>query len=246
MAERSAVLTLHALDVTGEAGLVTDVGVLRELGCRARPAATCFWLPGQGRPAGVEPVPAPLLSSQIEAATATGRPDAIRIGALADPAQVDLVASLLARGAAGQAILAPVLRWNGADVSDASTRERIDREVLPLCRLLLVRVRDLREWTGREAEGLEGLKSAAADLRERGARAVLLSGGASRGRVLDYLDDDGETAWLDAPRIQAPWLDGLSDAHAAALTAFLAGGLGPLEAARAAQRFIGFRLARVR
>jgi hydroxymethylpyrimidine/phosphomethylpyrimidine kinase len=60
------------------------------------------------------------------------------------------------------------------------------------------------------------------------------------------VDDDGRVALLDTARLQAPRIPGLGGAYAAALTAHLARGLALAEAAEAAQRYIGFRLARGR
>jgi len=110
----------------------------------------------------------------------------------------------------------------------------------------VARAADCGFFAGREVTDLDGLRDAAARLRDLGARAVVVAGLLVRGRVLDLVDDDGNVVLLDAARIQAPRIPGLAGAHAAALTAHLARGLPLPNAAEAAQRYIGFRLQRGR
>jgi len=246
MPDEPVVLSVNALSAHGDEGLVADAGVVRKLGCRPALVATGLLLGRAGRPGTVEPFAPSVVAHQLEAALSGGKAAAVRVGTLCGRTQVESFAGAIADSGLDPMVLAPRLRWNGTELLDAAAREAVIRNLFPRARLFLVRAGDLREWTGSEAEGLEGFRDAAQALRNRGARAVLVSGGAARGRVLDLLDDDGRTAWLDAPRIQAPRLEGLSDAHAAAVAASLARGLDPYDAACAAQRYVGFRLARPR
>jgi hypothetical protein len=64
--------------------------------------------------------------------------------------------------------------------------------------------------------------------------------------VLDVLDEGGGVSVVDASRVAAPPLAGLSGAHAAALTGHLARGLPIAAAAAAAQRTVALRLQRGR
>jgi len=139
-----------------------------------------------------------------------------------------------------------VVRVSGTTLLDGPTLEGARRFLFPAARAVVARAVDLALLAGKPAQDLEGLREAAAAIRGQGVRAVVVAGLLMRGRVFDLVDDDGRVALLDAERIQAPHVRGLSGAYAAALTAHLARGADLLKAAEAAQRYIGFRLTRGR
>jgi hydroxymethylpyrimidine/phosphomethylpyrimidine kinase len=122
----------------------------------------------------------------------------------------------------------------------------LTRFLFPAARVVVVRAGDLDLLTEKRAEGLDELRSAASVLRERGAGAVLISGGVLKGRVLDVLDDGGQVTVFDTTRLSVSRVEGLAGAHAAALAAHLARGLDLREAAAAAQRYVALRLQRGR
>lgn len=245
MPDRPAVLTLHAVDTAAEEGVVADAAVLLELDCRPLQVVTAVLAAGTRAHALEELSPA-LLAQQFEAALELDRPLSVRVGLLRSPAQARLVAELLRTYHLDGLVLAPPLKVARTEVQDAATRDAIAVHLVPLARVTVVRVADLPAAAGNGAPGLDALRAAAAAVRAQGARAVLVSGAASHGRLLDLLDEEGSEAILDTGRVAAPWVPGLAGAHAAALAAHLAHGLPLLRAAEAAQRYVGQRLQRGR
>ena len=240
------VLSIHALAVEGGDGVVGDAAVLSELGCRPLCAATSVLsTPSEGAPA-LQPMPQNLVDLQVAAALAAGRPAAIRIGALPSPRHVERLAEMLAAEAGGSIVLAPLVQIDGTRLLDDKTWNAARRALFPLARAVLVRATDGAVLHGNEVASIDDLRAAAAALREQGARAAVVAGLSQRQRMIDLVDDGGSVAILDAGRLQAPHVRGLSGAHAAAFAAHLARGATVARAAESAQRYVALRLLRAR
>jgi hydroxymethylpyrimidine/phosphomethylpyrimidine kinase len=240
------VLSVNATATDGGDGLVGDAAVFAELGCRAACVATAVLAAAADKLHALEAIPAPTVASQFAAVLDEGRPSGVRVGVVAHAAQAQLLSELLRGVVPEGTVYAPVVRAAGASLLDRETHEGARRFLFPLVRAVVARATDLAILAGRDAEDLDGLRDAAAAVRAQGARAVVVAGLLLRGRVYDLVDDDGTVSLLDATRVQAPHVRGLSGAYAAALAAHLARGADLRKAAEAAQRYVGFRLARGR
>jgi len=230
------VVSVHALDTGLGEGFVADAAVTVELECRAACVATSVLTP--------EPLSQELVARQWEAAREHGPVGAVRVGFLHGAAQAEGIASLV-RGTA-PVVLAAALTSGATKLIDAETQRAIVKHLYPAARVVVVRAADLAAIVGREVDDLDGLRDAAAGVRGRGARAAIVAGLSWRGRVLDLVDDGGAVSVFDTARFSAPRIPGLSGAYGAALAAHLARGLALPVAAEAAQRYVGFRLARGR
>ncbi len=232
------VVTAHALDAGGGEGLVADAAVFSELDCRAACVATSV--------VSREPLPLDVLARQLEAIQQGGGVGAARIGFVSGATQVELIAGFVRRTAPATTVVAPPVRKGTASPIDAETQEAIRRHLYPVARVVVARAADLLSSADRTAVDFDAIRGAAVQLRNLGARAVVIAGWLVRGRVIDLLDDDGQVVLLDASRIQVSHFPGLAGAYAAALAAHLARGLQLANAAEAAQRYIGFRIVRGR
>lgn len=238
MSVRPLVVSVHAPDTGAGEGFVADASVAAELGCSTACVTTSVLVP--------EPLPLDLVAKQLTAVARLGPIGAIRVGFVHGSAQVELIAHELRRAAPAPAVLASAARQGTSVLLDPQTQEAIVRFLYPAVRVVVVRAAELSVFGVREADDLDGLRAAAAELRARGAASVVVAGLLWRGRVLDLVDDAGKVVLLDTARIHAPHVPGLAGSYAAALTAHLARGLGLSEAADAAQRYVGFRLQRGR
>jgi hydroxymethylpyrimidine/phosphomethylpyrimidine kinase len=235
---RPLVVSIHAPDTGAGEGFVADAAVAAELSCRTASVATSVLVP--------EPLPLDVVAKQLTAVHRLGPIGALRVGFVHGAAQVELIAHELRRAAPAAAVVASAARQGTAVLLDAETQVAIVRFLYPAARVVVVRAAELSAFGAREAEDVEGLRAATAELRARGAGAVVVAGLLWRGRVFDLVDDAGKVVLLDTARIHAPHVPGLAGSYAAALTAHLARGLGLPEAADAAQRYVGFRLQRGR
>jgi hydroxymethylpyrimidine/phosphomethylpyrimidine kinase len=226
-------LSMHAPDTGAGDGFVADAAVAAELGCQAAFVATSVLVP--------EPLPLDWLARQLEAAERAGPVAAIRIGFMRGADQVELIARTVSRLGA-PAVVASAVRAGTDLLLDGPTQSAIARYLYPVARVIVVRAADIVAAGGGEVDGIVGLREAAARLRDRGARAVVISGWYQQGRVIDLIDDGDALRVLDAARVQVPRVAGMAGAYAASLTAHLARGAGLMDAADAAQRYVGLRL----
>lgn len=245
MANGTAVLSVHASDTLGD-GLQSDGAVFRDLQCSPMLVTSAVVSAAPGRIDALEPVSLGLLAQQFESVVHCGRPAGARIGILADREQVELTGELLATFQVPNVVLAPVCRLGRTPILSGRILDALVRYLFPPASVVVIRAGDLPQWTDRKGDSLEEMRTAAAALRERGAGAVLISGGILKGRVLDVLDDGGQVTVLDTTRLNVSRVEGLAGAHAAALAGHLARGLDLREAAAGAQRYIALRLQRGR
>jgi hydroxymethylpyrimidine/phosphomethylpyrimidine kinase len=245
MSTATAVLSIHASTTSGE-GVLADAQACRDIQVRPMCVTSTILSAGSGKVDALEPVSLALVAQQIESVLSGGRAGAARIGILAGARQVDLVGDLLQEFSVPSVVLAPVYRVAGTPITTKETDEAIRRILYPQARVLVVRAGELDLVTGARPESLDEMQASAQQLREQGAGAVLVSGGLINGRVLDLLDDHGDITTFGTTRFKAPRVEGLADAHAAALACHLARGLELRQAVRAAQRYIGIRLLRGR
>jgi hydroxymethylpyrimidine/phosphomethylpyrimidine kinase len=239
------VLSIHSVDGVGEQGVVADARVCGELRCRWAGVVTSVLAAGAEGLDALEPLSLGLVAQQLESVLKTRRPKAVRVGVLVGARQVELVAEILREYALEPAVVAPVLRAGGERILDADTLEAVTHHLYPLAAVVVARAGDVEVLAGESVDDVEGMARAAASLRSRGARSVLIAGAVHGDRVVDLLDEGGQTSLFDVSRIAAPRLAGLSGVHAAALAAHLARGWSIAKAADAAQRYVGFRLQRL-
>jgi len=240
------VASLHAVDASGEEGLIADAQVCAELDCRAAAVPTgLLAVKPEGRLV-IDAAPTRWLDGAFACLLAGAKLSAARIGFLANAMQVELAADRLHAHGLSRLVCAPLMKLAGQRATDDGTLAAIRDRLFPMADVVVVRAGDLDLLGGASSDDLGAVKVSTATLRAEGARSVLVAGLGWRGRVLDLLDEEGAVTVLDVARLNVPRIDGLAGAHAMALACHLARGLTLGEAAAAAQRYVGLRLQRGR
>ncbi|HEY4749060.1 MAG TPA: bifunctional hydroxymethylpyrimidine kinase/phosphomethylpyrimidine kinase [Steroidobacteraceae bacterium] len=177
----SAVLVIAGSDSSGGAGLVRDVRTLTELGSEALCALTAVTAQSDREVIAVYPLPHQLVRAQMDAALATGRVRAIKIGMLATAATVRAVAETLARHAGLPVVLDPVLAASsGGALLDADGLCALRELLLPRAQLLTPNIPEAAALLAAPvAESEAELLRQGQALLALGSHAVLLKGGHS-------------------------------------------------------------------
>ena len=89
------ILTIGAVDSSGGAGLDQDRRTAEKLNCPVRSAVTGITVQGKKGVTAIHPVPANILRKQIETHLEEDNPKAIKIGALCEISQIDLIKYIL-------------------------------------------------------------------------------------------------------------------------------------------------------
>lgn len=233
------VLCIAGTDSAGCSGLAADLRTVAALGGHAQLAVTAVTAQDSREVRAVAPVSPRLVRAQITGVLADAGTAAVKVGMLVNAPIVRAVASALARRGAARVVLDPVLRsTSGRALLDGAGQRALLELLLPIADLITPNLPEAEALLGRRVRGVAGMKAAALQLRELGARAVLLKGGHRRGEALDVFADADGTLVLSAPRMAIRDTRGTGCVLSTACACFLAQGFALPEAVRLAKAFV--------
>jgi hydroxymethylpyrimidine/phosphomethylpyrimidine kinase len=235
------VLVIAGSDSSGGAGLTRDVETLTHFGVGALCALTAVTAQSDTAVTAIEVLPPAMVRAQIDAAFATRRIDAIKIGMLGTRAVVLAVAAALAAHPAVPVVLDPVVTsTSGTALLDAAGQAALRESLLPRATLITPNIAEAAALLGVPQGSSEPQHLAQAEgLLALGARAVLLKGGHAAGATAtDLLLIPGAPPQrLCAPRIAGD-RRGTGCALASAIAAGLTGGQGLSQACTRAKQHV--------
>ena len=243
--ERSArylrVLSIAGSDSGGGAGIQADLKTFSALGCFGMTAIAAITAQNTCGVRAIHAVPADILQAQIDAVVQDIGVDAVKIGMLATPETVRVVADAIRSYQLPHVVLDPVMVATSGDrLIAAETADALVRELFPLVQLITPNL-DEGGWLLDQAiDGLNALEDAARALLGLGAPAVLLKGGHLPGDwVVDQLvDRDGLSQRFESARIVTHNGHGTGCTLSSAIAAELASGLALPEAVARARSYI--------
>jgi hydroxymethylpyrimidine/phosphomethylpyrimidine kinase len=233
-------LTIAGFDPSGGAGVVADLKTLTAFGCFAAAAVTSLTFQNTTGVYGAAHQSAETVGRQVLPVVEDFRVAGAKTGMLPTREVILEVARLFRETELPAPVVDPVVRsTSGFDLIDDEALAALKAELIPLARLVTPNVPEAERLTGLRIRDEEGLRRAAARLREMGARAVLVKGGHLTGRVaLDLLDDAGAVRTFAAERIETTSTHGTGCTLAAGIAAGLAHGRPLAESIAAAKRFV--------
>lgn len=233
------VLCVAGSDSAGCSGLAADLRTVAALGGHGQMAVTAVTAQDTCGVHALAPVSARLVRAQIAAVLADTGTDAVKIGMLAGAPVVRAVAAALTGSTQARVVLDPVLRsTTGSTLLDDAGRRALVSLLLPLADLITPNLPEAESLLGHRIVGIAGMKDAARQLRELGARAVLVKGGHRRGAAVDVFADADATVLLSAPRIAGGNTRGTGCVLSTACACFLARGFALPLAVRRAKAFV--------
>ena len=195
------------------------------------------------------PVDQQVIADQLEATTAaygpaSGAPvtlEAVKIGMLGSPATITTVEAALKSAAFRHVVLDPVLICKGQEPGHAlDTDQALKAQILPLATFVTPNHFEAESLSGLTINNVADLEAAARRIHEISGAAVLAKGGVrlEGDDAVDVFFDGQTLEILAAPKIGEVAVSGAGCTLAAAVTAELAKGASPLEAARTAKAFV--------
>ena len=183
------VLSIAGSDSGGGAGIQADLKTFSALGCFGMTAITAITAQNTQGVRAIHGVPPEVLRAQIDAVVEDIGVDAVKIGMLATPDIVRVVADAIARHALPHVVLDPVMVATSGDaLIEHETIAALVRELFPLAQVITPNLDEAALLLGRPIDTIDALERAADDLLALGARAVLLKGGHLSGDwVVDLL-----------------------------------------------------------
>ncbi|MDR2334054.1 MAG: bifunctional hydroxymethylpyrimidine kinase/phosphomethylpyrimidine kinase [Burkholderiaceae bacterium] len=204
MRRYARVLSIAGSDSGGGAGIQADLKTFSALGCYGMTAITAITAQNTQGVRGIHGIPPEMLKAQIDAVVEDIGVDAVKIGMLASPEVVQVVADAIRRFALPHVVLDPVMVATSGDRLIAQeTEAALVKELFPLAEVITPNLDEAGWLLGRKISGEGDLDEAADALLALGARAALLKGGHLPGDwVVDVLAlATGEHKRLESRRI---------------------------------------------
>ncbi|MEQ6473043.1 bifunctional hydroxymethylpyrimidine kinase/phosphomethylpyrimidine kinase [Comamonas sp. wu1-DMT] len=238
------VLSIAGSDSGGGAGIQADLKTCAALGCYGMTAITAITVQNTLGVTGIHGIPLDTVRGQIDAVVQDIGVDAVKIGMLATPDVVSVVADAIRRHRIRNVVLDPVMVATSGDrLIVPETAQALVQELFPLATVITPNLDEAALLLGRNIDGIGALDAAVADLLAMGAPAVLLKGGHLSGDlVMDVLGRQGQQASdylrLQSQRIVTHNGHGTGCTLSSAIASFLAQGLALEVAVTEARRYI--------
>ena len=234
-------LAIAGSETTGGAGAQTDLKTFHQLDTFGCAALTCIVSmdPKDNWNHRFVPVEPQVIADQIEACTGVHDIDTVKIGMLGTPVTIDAVAESLTEQAFTHVVLDPVLICKGQEPGAAlDTDNALKDQILPLATFVTPNHFEALSLSGMDAiESVEDLTEAAKRIHDTYDVVVLAKGGVvlEGADAVDVFYDGEQTVELRSPKVGQERVNGAGCTLAAAVTAELAKGATPLQAAQVAK-----------
>jgi len=235
------VLSIAGSDSGGGAGIQADLKTFSALGCYGMTAITAITAQNTQGVRGIHGIPPEMLRAQIDAVVEDIGADAVKIGMLATPEVVRVVADAIRCHRLPHVVLDPVMVATSGDrLIVPETVAALVGELFPLAEVITPNLDEAALLLGHAIEGVDALDAAAQALLGLGARAALLKGGhLPGGWVVDVLALQGGTHQrLESARIATHNGHGTGCTLSSAIAAHLALGHALPEAVQKARAYI--------
>lgn len=266
-----SVVTIAGSDSSGGAGIQADLKTMTALGIYGQSAITALTAQNTMGVLGVQETTPGFLAEQIEAIFADIRPDAVKIGMVANPALIKAIAESLQAYHAENIVLDPVMiATSGASLASDDVAQSLVCDLFPLACVVTPNLTEAEVFSGIAITQPQQMVEAAHAIQELGARAVLVKGGhlesfgsgeepmrlASSGSQLTddqvfeqghaydlLLTEDGTEFWLREGRIATKNTHGTGCTLSSAIACYLAKGCELVDAVKRAKFYLTQALA---
>jgi hydroxymethylpyrimidine kinase/phosphomethylpyrimidine kinase len=232
-------LTIAGFDPSGGAGVAADIKTFTAFGCFATAAVTSLTFQNTTGVFGAAHQTADTVRAQVLPVVEDFPIACAKTGMLPTREIINEAARLFREAALPAPVVDPVVRsTSGYDLIDDEALDALVRQLMPLARVVTPNIPEAERMTRLNIRDEDGMRRAAAALREIGARAVLVKGGHLTGDALDLLDEEGRVTVFRGERIETTSTHGTGCTLSAAIAACLARGASLEEAVAVAKRFV--------
>jgi hydroxymethylpyrimidine/phosphomethylpyrimidine kinase len=226
------VLTIAGSDSGGGAGIQADLKAFAAAGAHGMSAIVALTAQNTVGVTAVHELPADFVTAQLEAVFSDIGVDAAKTGMLFSRRAIETVADYLEAHPVPLVVDPVMVASSGAQLLEDDAVEVLVARLFPLATVVTPNLPEARRLC------VDSTQSARAELAERlverGARAVIVTGG--HGDPVDHLFDGTRHIEIPVERLDVAATHGAGCTHSATLAALLARGLPLEEAARGAAR----------
>lgn len=233
------VLTIAGSDSSGGAGIQADIKTMTMLGCFAMSAITAITAQNTTGVRSVQVISPDILQDQISAVFEDIPPDAVKIGMVSSPEQIEVISHCLKIFRARNIVLDPVMvATSGAELSTSKTVWKMQSLLFPMATVITPNIPEAEVLSGMTICSEADMETASQQLHKQHGCAVLVKGGHNIGEANDCLCSENGLAWLRSERISNPNTHGTGCTLSSAIASYLAKGLPLEEAVRQAKAYL--------
>jgi hydroxymethylpyrimidine/phosphomethylpyrimidine kinase len=236
------VLTVAGFDPSGGAGVLADARTFAAFGLEAAAAITSITFQTSEKVFGAVHQAAETLRSQLGPLVDGSNIVSTKTGMLPTKEIVLEVARLFREAELPAPVVDPVINSSsGYQLIEADALSAFAENLLPLARVITPNISEAEILSGKTISSEADMRSAAATIRARGARAVLVKGGhldEKTADAIDVLDDEGEVTVFRVQRIAGAQVHGSGCVLSAAIAACLGNGMTLQQSVAEAKGFV--------
>lgn len=234
-------LSIAGSDSGGGAGIQADLKTFSALGCFGTTAVTAITAQNTRGVTGIHPIPPAMLAQQIDAVASDIGVDAVKIGMLADPEVVRVVADAIKRYHWRTVVLDPVMVAASGDrlIADETISVLVE-ELFPLATVITPNLDEAALLLNAPIASVAEFEPAATRLLSMNANAILLKGAHFPGdQVVDVLlQRDSPALMMEAPRVRSKNIHGTGCTLSSAIACYLAQGRDLESAVQEARSYV--------
>lgn len=236
-------LTIAGSDSGGGAGIEADLKTFSAVGVHGTVALTTVTSQNSTGVVAVHPIPGEHIFSQIEAVAVDMGIDAAKTGMLFSSEIINVVAEAVDKFGFPLVVDPVMIAKSGAPLlRDDAINALIDR-VLPRAMVITPNRFEAERISGVKIRGLSDAEKAAKEISLLGAEAVVVKGGHLEGKnSADILYYKGNIWRFSLPRLESSNTHGTGCSFSAAITGYLARGIGIVDAVKKAKELVYYSI----
>lgn len=234
-------LTIGGSDSGGGAGIQADLKTFASLGVFGTSVLTCMTAQNPREVKAIQASTPAFVQKQMEAVFQELRPQAVKTGMLYSGGLIEAILSAWPQRKAPALVVDPVMvATSGARLLKPAAIRQLTSRLFPLAALITPNLDEAKLLLGRKLLHLEDLREGAMDLHFRYGCAVLMKGGHLKREkaAYDVFFDGSQELVLSAPFVRGVSTHGTGCTYSAAITGYLALGLGLGESVALAKNHI--------
>ena len=233
------VLTIAGFDPSSGAGATADIKTIAAHGCYGVAALTALTVQSTAGVRRLEVVDPALLRETLDELKQDTKIAAVHIGMLASAAVAATVADFLEAAQLPCIVLDTVIQSSsGATLLDDAGVTVLADRLLPLASVVTPNAHEAAVLTGVRVETVDEMKQAATQLKEMGAKAVVVTGGHLKPTTDVLLASNDDCQTFKSERVDSTFTHGTGCAFSSAIASHLALGRALSEAVLLAKAYV--------
>lgn len=233
------VLTIAGFDPSSGAGATADIKTIAAHGCYGVAALTALTVQSTSGVKRSESVDLALLRESLEDLIQDSKISAVHIGMLGTAAVAGAVADFLESAQLPCIVLDTIIKSSsGATLLDDAGITVLADRLLPFANVITPNAQEAAALTGTTVDSVEEMKHAAQQLKEMGAKAVVITGGHLSPTVDVLLSTNGDIQTFKSEKLDTNYTHGTGCAFSTSIACNLAQGRPLPEAVLLAKSFL--------